>query len=378
LKDEKEEVLMDILVTGAQGFIGRNLVADLNQRGYSQILKYDQDSPPELLDDFAARCGFVFHCAGVNRPTDPADFMRVNAGLTQNLVDALARHGNKAPILFISSTQATLDNLYGQSKKAAEQAVFNHAAMTASPAFVYRLTNVFGKWSRPNYNSVVATFCHNIARGLPISINNRETAMNLLYIDDVLKEFTRVLNNHAEIVSGYGDVQPIHPVKLGRIADLIESFRLSRENLHVPDLSCAFTKKLYSTYLSYLPADDFGYPLKMNIDNRGSFTEFLRTPERGQISVNIAKPGITKGNHWHHTKTEKFLVVSGEGIIRFRAPGSEEVIEYRVSGNELCPIDIPPGYTHNIENIGTNDMVTLMWVNECFDPENPDTYALEV
>ncbi|MDO8686418.1 MAG: capsular polysaccharide biosynthesis protein CapF, partial [Clostridiales bacterium] len=244
--------------------------------------------------------------------------------------------------------------------------------------YVYRLPNVFGKWCRPNYNSAVATFCYNIANGLPIQVNDPTVTMKLVYIDDVVREFINALNGQVNSQGKYYGVEPVHTVKLGEIAELIRSFRESREQRSIPDMSDEFTRKLYSTYLSYLPKEQFSYPLKMNIDIRGSFTEFIKTSDRGQVSVNISKPGITKGNHWHHSKNEKFLVVSGTGVIRFRMVGSEEVVEYHVSGDKLEVVDIPIGYTHNIENLGETDMVTVMWVNECFDPDKPDTYFLEV
>jgi UDP-2-acetamido-2,6-beta-L-arabino-hexul-4-ose reductase len=369
---------VEILVTGSRGFVGRNLIAHLKQRGHNDILEYDVDTNPGSLDDYAKRCGFVFHLAGVNRPENPAEFMTGNAGLTQTLLQSLKRYGNSAPVLLSSSTQAALNNPYGLSKKAGEELVFAHVKDTGAPVFVYRLPNVFGKWCRPDYNSAVATFCHNIARGLPITVNDPEVIMNLVYIDDVAAEFISALEGRVNPCGEFCAIETVHTVKLGYIAGLLESFRDSRKTLQIPNLSDGFTKKLYSTYLSCLPSDEFSYPLKMHIDNRGSFTEFIRTGERGQMSVNISKPGITKGNHWHHTKNEKFLVVSGQGVIRFRAPESTDIIEYRVSGQNLNVVDIPPGYTHNIENTGTTDMVTVMWVNECFDPENPDTYALEV
>jgi len=336
------------------------------------------DTDPALLDGYAASCGFVFHLAGVNRPKDQEEFMTGNFGFTSQLLDALKKHGNKAPVLITSSTQAAYDNPYGQSKKAGEELIFQYGKDNDVSVFVYRLPNVFGKWCRPNYNSAVATFCHNIANELPIQVNDPNVVMNLVYVDDVVASFIDKLKNGKPDAEVYSEVHPVHTIQLGGIVDLINSFKTSRETLQVPDMGDAFTKKLYSTYLSYLPEDQFSYLLKMNVDNRGSFTEFLKSPERGQVSINISKPGITKGNHWHHTKNEKFLVVSGKGVIRFRKIDSEAIIEYYVSGEKLTVVDIPVGYTHNIENLGDTDMVTVMWVNEIFDKDKPDTFFLEV
>jgi len=369
---------VEILVTGSRGFIGRNLVARLRQCGYADILEYDLASTMEQLDDYTRRCGFIFHLAGVNRPDDPADYMEGNAGFTQALREKLSKYSNKSPILLSSSAQALLDNPYGESKRASESLIFAHSDEMGTPVFVYRLPNVFGKWCRPNYNSAVATFCHNIAHGLPILVNNEETALNLVHVDDVAAEFIRALEGQAQRERGFCVVQPVFTAKLGRIAELIESFQECRKNLKTPQLSDIFIRKLYSTYLSYLPERDLSYSLKANRDDRGSFTEFLRMDGCGQVSINISKPGITKGNHWHHTKNEKFLVVSGEGIIRFRAIENSRVVEYRVNGDEMRVIDIPPGYSHSIENTGGGDMVTVMWASDCYDPEDPDTYALEV
>ncbi len=369
---------MKILVTGSKGFVGKNLIAELKNKGYEDIFEFDIDTDKSLLDDYTKECDFVFHLAGVNRPKDEKEFMEGNFGFTSELLDLLKKHNNKAPILITSSIQAEKDNPYGKSKKAGEDLLFEYSYNTGAKVFVYRLPNLFGKWSRPNYNSVVSTFCYNIARGLDIKINDPETELSLCYIDDAVKEFIKAIEGSPSIEGRFCIVPVIHRVKLGKLAELIQSFKDSRTNLNIPDMSNSFTKKLYSTYLSYLPEDDFSYKLKMNTDNRGSFTEFIRTPERGQVSVNISKPGITKGNHWHHTKNEKFLVVSGQGLIRFRRIDSNNIIEYKVSGEKLEVVDIPPGYTHSIVNVGDTDMVTIMWANECFNPENPDTYYLEV
>jgi UDP-2-acetamido-2,6-beta-L-arabino-hexul-4-ose reductase len=369
---------MKILVTGADGFIGKNLVAELKNRKYTDVFKYDIDTPLSLLDTYAKECDFVFHLAGVNRPQKQEEFMQGNFGFTSILLDMLKKYKNTCPVMLSSSIQAALDNPYGQSKKAGEELLFTYAKETGSKVLVYRFPNVFGKWCRPNYNSVIATFCNNIANDLPITVSDADVLLNLVYIDDVVDELINALHNREAEAGDYCSVPVVYTERLGDIAGLIKSFRDSRDTLGIPDMSREFEKKLYSTYLSYLPKDQFSYPLKMNADARGSFTEFIRTPDRGQISVNISKPGITKGNHWHHSKNEKFLVISGRGIIRFRKIDSGEITEYYVTGDKLEAVDIPTGYTHNIENLGDTDMVTIMWANECFNPDKPDTYFEEV
>lgn len=369
---------MNILVTGALGFVGKNLISELKNHKYSDIFEFDIDTDPSLLDVYSSEADFVFHLAGVNRPKEQAEFMEGNFGFTSQLLDTLKKHQNNCPVMLSSSIQAALDNPYGQSKKAGEELLFSYGSQTGAKVLVYRFPNVFGKWCRPNYNSAVATFCSNIANGLPITINDRSTMLSLVYIDDVVEELLRALGGEETRAGAYCAVPVVHSITLGEIVDLLYSFKNSRTDLSIADMSDPFTKKLYSTYLSYLPADQFSYSLKMNSDNRGSFTEFIRTPERGQVSVNISKPGITKGNHWHHTKNEKFLVVSGRGMIRFRHVNSTEIVEYAVSGEKLEVVDIPVGYTHTIQNLGETDMVTIMWANEPFDPLKPDTYYLEV
>lgn len=369
---------MKILVTGAKGFVGKNLIAELNNKGYKDIYKFDIDTDKELLDEYTRDCEFVFHLAGVNRPKDEKEFMKGNFGFTSELLDFLKKHNNKAPILITSSIQAERDNPYGNSKRAGEELLFNYCKEAGVKTLVYRLHNIFGKWSRPNYNTVVATYCYNFARGLDIQINNLEAELTLCYIDDVVEEFIKSLKGNETKNNEYCSVPVTHSIKLGELAETIKGFKESRKDLSVVNMDNELAKKLYSTYLSFLPENEFSYDLDMHCDNRGSFTEFIRTPERGQVSVNISKPGITKGNHWHHTKNEKFLVVSGNGLIRFRKIDCDEIIEYKVSGEKLQVVDIPTGYTHSIVNIGDTDMVTVMWANEAFNPEKPDTYFLEV
>lgn len=369
---------MKILVTGAKGFIGRNLVAELRNRGYTDIFQYDVDTDKALLDKYTDECEFVYHLAGINRPKNESEFMEGNFGFTSLLLESLKLHNNKAPVMISSSIQAELNNPYGRSKKAGEELLFSYSRETGAEVYIYRLPNVFGKWCKPNYNSVIATFCHNIANNLPIQVNDPSTIINLVYIDDVVNELLNALNNKVNRNDKYCKVEPVYSVKLGDIAALIKSFKASRENRSIPNMSDQFVKKLYSTYLSYLPEDQFVYPLKMNIDNRGLFTEFIKTPDRGQVSINISKPGISKGNHWHQTKCEKFLVVSGRGVIKFRKIDGDEVIEYPVSGEKLEVVDIPVGYTHSITNTGNTDMVTVMWANEQFDKDKPDTFFMEV
>lgn len=368
---------MKVLVTGAKGFIGRNLVTTLKQDTNLEVIEIDIEQSVEELKQATLESEFIFHLAGVNRPKNNQEFFEGNTGLTETIIETLKQHHKKTPILITSSIQAELENAYGQSKKAAEDALKNYSQETGANVYIYRLPNVFGKWCRPNYNSVVATFCHKIARDEEIWVNDRSISLNLVYIDDVVRCFIDTMKSQPKSTN-YFEVMPVHPATLGEIVDLLVSFKESRESRIVAKMDDPLAKKLYSTYLSYLPENQFSYPLQMNIDPRGSFTEFIKTPDRGQVSVNISKPGITKGNHWHHTKNEKFLVVSGTGVIRFRKVDDDKVIEYFVSGEKLEVVDIPVGYTHNIENLGTTDMVTIMWCNECFDPQNPDTIFMEV
>ena len=378
---------MNILVTGANGFVGRNLVSQLENiasgkaRNYAiageelHVLCYDVDSDPAALEEYCRRADFVFNLAGVNRPEDPSEFMKGNFGFASVLLDTLKKCGNSCPVMISSSTQAALDNPYGESKRAGEELLFEYGRETGAKVLVYRFPNVFGKWCRPNYNSAVATFCHNIAHGLPIRVNDPSVVMHLVYIDDVVDELIGALSGDEHRAGAFCEVPVVHEITLGGIVDLLYSFRDMQQDLEVPDLGDAFAKKLYSTYLSYLPKEKFCYPLKMNVDNRGSFTEIIRTPDRGQFSVNISKPGITKGEHWQHTKNEKFVVVSGHGLVQLRKIGTDEVINFEVSGEKMEVVEMIPGYTHNIINLSdTEDLVTFMWANEAFNPERPDTY----
>jgi len=380
---------MRILVTGAKGFVGKNLISQLynikegkatyyNVDSDITVYEYDIDTDKSMLDVYTKECDFVVHLAGVNRPKDEKEFMEGNFAFTSILLDSLKKHNNKAPVLITSSIQAALDNPYGKSKKAGENLLFSYSKETGAKVLVYRLPNVFGKWCRPNYNSAVATFCSNIANDLDIKVNDPNVNMKLVYIDDVVDELILAMQGKEHKEDDFCFVPTVHKVCLGEIVDLLYSFKNSRKDLSIPNMSNTFAKALYSTYLSYLPVDKFAYKLKMNADNRGSFTEIIRTWDRGQFSVNVSKPGITKGNHWHHTKNEKFVVVSGKGLIQFRKIGSNEVIDYHVTGDEIMVIDIPTGYIHNIINEGDTDLITFIWCNECFDPSRRDTYFEKV
>lgn len=371
--------MKNVLVTGADGFIGKNLCAALEQRKDIKILPYDKGNSAQELAEFAACADFVFHLAGVNRPQNVEEFDEGNWGFTMHLLELLAKSNRNIPIAVTSSIQAALDNPYGVSKKKAEEALWEWSRRSGAPVYIYRLPNVFGKWCRPNYNSVVATFCYNIARGLPIQINNPDAELTLVYIDDVVAELISAMegNLHKDD-SGFCYVPRTFKMTLQRLADTIYSFAASRKTLVVPNFENDLERFLYATYISYLPEDDFGYELEMKHDHRGWLAEFIKSKQFGQIFVSRTRPGVTRGNHWHHTKAEKFLVIAGEAIIKFRKIGSSEVIEYRVSGDKLKVVDIPVGYTHSITNIGNTDVITLFWANEIFAPDRPDTYSLEV
>lgn len=388
---------MKILITGAKGFVGRNLVENLknimdgkdkthNISSDLEILEYDIDNTLEQLDEFCKKADFVFNLAGVNRPKNKEEFIEGNFGFASTLLENLKKHKNNCPVMLSSSIQATLEGRYagsdyGKSKLAGEELFKEYSKETGAKVLIYRFPNLFGKWCRPNYNSAVATFCNNIANDLPIQVNDRNTELELVYIDDLVEELLRAIeNNETKDEYGYCYVPEIYRATLGEIVDLLYSFKESRKNLFIPNLTeGSFEKKLYSTYLSYLHPKDFSYKLKMNVDNRGSFTELVKSLDRGQISINISKPGITKGQHWHNTKTEKFIVVGGTGIIQLRKIGTDEIVEYRVSGEEITVVDMIPGYTHNIINLSeTENLVTVMWCNECFNLERPDTFFEEV
>ncbi len=368
---------MRILITGAAGFVGKNLCYTLRELPDAQLLTCTRDTPREVWEQHCAQADFVFHLAGVNRPKDPAEFQTCNADLTAYLLNTLARHGNACPVVLASSVHAAGDSLYGRSKAAAETLAFAHGAKTGAKILVYRLPNLFGKWCKPRYNSVVATFCHDIARGDPVTVEDAARELELAYIDDVMTEFTAALAGKEHRAGRFCTVPVTHRVALGEIVRLLEQFRDGKE---LPPMTAgSFEKKLYSTYVSNLPKDRICTPLLPHRDSRGSFTELLRTESGGQFSLNVIKPGVTKGGHWHHSKWEQFLVVSGHGRIRQRKLGTEEILSVEVSGEEPKRVQILPGYVHEITNLSdTQDMITLIWANEAFDPENPDTCQEEV
>lgn len=368
-----------VLVTGAKGFIGKNLCANLKDNKEIKVLAFDRDNSEEELEEFLDQSEFIFHLAGVNRPQNEKEFDTGNRGLTEQIISSLKKKGKKTPILITSSIQAELNNPYGKSKKAAEKAVFDWAKSAGVKVYVYRLPNVFGKWCQPNYNSVVATFCNNIANNLEISINDSGKELNLVYVTDVIKDFLISLNGKKEVSKdGYCYIERVFKITLKELADKIYSFRDSRKTLKVPNFEDPFEKFLYATYLSYLPEGQFGYNLEMKHDERGWLAEFIKSAQFGQIFVSKTKPGITRGNHWHHTKVEKFLVLSGEAEIKFRDLNTNKISSYKVSEKELKVVDIPVGFTHSIKNIGKGELITIFWADEIFNPEEPDTYFEEV
>ncbi len=395
---------MKILVTGAKGFVGSNLCAELRNirdgkaKCYGdlvvdEVMEYDIDSSLEQLDAYSERADFVFNLAGINRPKDPAEFMVGNCAFADTLLECLRKHHNTCPVMLSSSLQATLsgrfgDSEYGRSKRAGEELLFRYAEETGARVLIYRFPNLFGKWSKPNYNSAVATFCYNIAHDLPITVNDPSVELELLYIDDLVQEMIAALKGEEHYCEfegvktifrpdgRYCAVPMTHKVQLGEIVELLQQFHNQQRSLIIPEMpSNSLTKKLYSMYLSYLPKEKVAFPLKMNIDDRGSFTELLKSEKCGQVSVNISKPGITKGQHWHHSKWEFFIVVNGHALIQERKIGTDEVIEFEVSGDKIEAVHMLPGYTHNIINLSeTENLVTVMWANEPFDPTHPDTY----
>jgi len=367
---------MKILVTGANGFIGKHLVLKLKSLGH-EVFSYDIDTKEELLKKYVREAEFIYHLAGVNRPLSEGEYMLGNLFFTDYLLHIVMEEEKHCPIMYTSSIQAELNNPYGKSKKSGEDLLLTYQRVKNKEVYIYRLHNVFGKWCRPNYNSVIATFCYNIERDLPISIHDENVMLHLVYIDDVVDEFIKCLVNEGNKVGDFYEIPVVYDYTIKEIAEYLYSFKESRKNGILPNVGDEFIKKLYSTYLSYIAEDNFSYELIMNTDIKGSFTEFFKG-KQGQISINIAKPGIIKGNHYHHSKHEKFLVVSGTGVIRLRNIFNSSIKEYYVSGEKLVAIDIPAGYTHNIENIGDNPLVTLIWVNEPFDKERPDTYYLQV
>lgn len=370
---------MKVLITGSQGFVGKNLVSTLEYLDEFKILTFDRSDDLSLLNKHAAECDFVVHLAGVNRPEKIDEFYTGNVGLVENLIQALKASNNKAPILVTSSVQAELDNDYGKSKKAGEDVLISYGKENNVKILIYRLPNLFGKWSKPFYNSVVATWCHQISRNKQIDISDPNHQLTLVYIDDLVKEIIAALNNEANlVVKNYYSVLNTYKITLKSLAKTLQSFKDSRKNRFIPNMDDSLTSKLYSTYLSYLPIDDFSYNLLTHKDSRGSFSEFIKSKYAGQVSINVSAPYQVKGNHWHHSKNEKFLVVKGEALIKFRNIFNQEVIEYKVSDKNLEVIDIPPGYTHNIINLTNEDMITIMWVNQPYNPDNPDTYYKEV
>ena len=371
---------MKVLITGARGFIGKNLAVSLALRADTQVLSFDVDNTREELCALLAQADAVIHLAGVNRPQDPAEFEAGNADLTRALVAALLSARRAVPVVLSSSSQAALDNPYGRSKRAAEEAVLTYGRASGAPVYVYRFPNVFGKWCRPHYNSVVATFCHQAARGLPLRVDDPAHMLTLLYIDDLLDEMARALAGQVTPgEDGLCRVPCTHTLTLGELADRIEGFAAARQDftLRAP-MDDALTRKLYATFLSCLPEEGFAVPAVQHSDARGYFAELIRSPAFGQVSVSRTRPGVTRGQHWHHTKAEKFIVVQGRAVIRFRRLGTDEVLAYKVSGDRVDVVDIPPGYTHAIENVGQDDLVLIIWASELFDPARPDTYYEEV
>ncbi|MCX7972932.1 MAG: NAD-dependent epimerase/dehydratase family protein [Candidatus Aminicenantes bacterium] len=367
-----------VLVTGSRGFIGSNLVLALKRQADIEIFEFDVDFPYSFLLEAINKADFIFHLAGINRPKSISEYETGNAGFTLKLLEEVERANKKPVIVFSSSIQAELENPYGTSKRKAEEILINWARRNDSVAVIYRLPNVFGKWCRPNYNSAVATFCHNIARGLDIEITDPERILRLVYVDDVVQEFIHLLNDQPSSGSYYREVKPVFEIKISSLVDLIKSFKESRKTLILPDFSDPFIKRLYATYVSYLPENEFAYSLTLRSDKRGELAELLKSSTFGQMFISRTRPGEVRGNHYHDSKVEKFMVIEGEALLKFRHILKDEIIQYRISGKEFKIIDIPPGYTHSIENVGHVDLIVLFWADEIFNPEGPDTYYFEV
>jgi len=368
-----------ILVTGSAGFIGQNLCVALRRQPELEVLEFDVQQALADLPKLAARAELVFHLAGVNRPKEEREFTEGNVGLTQQLCDLLVGAGRRMPLVLSSSIQAEQENPYGRSKRAAEEVVLDYHRRTGAPVYIYRFPNVFGKWSRPNYNTVVATFCHNLTRALPVQISNRATTLRFVYVGDIIRAFLAIAarSEHDAATTRY-DLEPVFSITLGELHDRLAAFQENRKRGLLPDLSDPFTKYLHSTFVSFCDSRDLAYPVDLKTDDRGWLFELIKSPSAGQIFVSRTRPGVTRGNHYHDTKLEKFCVIQGEGVIRFRHILRAEVIEYPVSDRDIRVVDIPPGYTHSIENTGPGDLLTLFWANEIFDPQQPDTYFVKV
>ncbi len=369
---------MKVLVTGSNGFIGKNLIEHLNRIEDLEIVTFTRSISTSDLENLVSSVDFIFHLAGINRPKDPQEFYEGNQDLTQKIVDLALDSDRKIPILISSSTQVKRDNDYGKSKLGSETALEAYSKQSGSPVYIYRLPNVFGKWSRPNYNTVIATWCHNLCRDISLEVNDESYELDLVYIDDVVEHFVRHLDGNASSSVTYSEVFPVYRESLGNIRDLLVDFKNSRENLITPPVGRGFPRALYATYLSFLPTDEFAYELKGYSDERGTFYEFLKTQDSGQFSVSTSAPGVTRGNHYHNTKNEKFLVVKGEASIKLRQIHGNDVIEYKVSDKKIEVVEMIPGYTHDISNTGDDEMILLLWANEVFDRDKPDTYFKEV
>ncbi|QOP43238.1 SDR family oxidoreductase [Sulfurimonas sediminis] len=367
---------MKVLVTGSNGFIAKNLIEHLKRDDNIMLYCYSKKDSMDILEAYAKEADFIFHLAGVNRPENISEFYEGNSNLTKKIVDVLLKSGKSTPILFSSSTQATLDNDYGKSKLEAEELLLDYSKKSGANVYIYRLPNIFGKWARPNYNSVVATWCYNITHDLPLHVNNPSTQLSLVYVDDVVQSFLNTLHNGNK--KQYIEIDTLYVKSLGEIEELLCQFKKSREDLTIPHVGVGFERALYATYLSYLPLEKFSYTLKGHQDKRGAFYEILKTLDSGQFSLSTTAPGVTRGNHYHHTKNEKFLVVRGEALIEFRHIVTNEIVSYQVSDKKMEIVEMIPGYTHNITNTGDEEMVLLLWANEAFDQDNPDTYFLEV